>query len=109
MTEQTVATIKVEDLKKLMDKDPELCLIDVREQYEWDEAHIPGAIHIPKAELPNKISMTINDKDQPLYLHCKGGVRSAQSAQKLLEMGYKHVYSVEGGIMAWAEKGYLIV
>jgi rhodanese-related sulfurtransferase len=106
MTAPEIATIDVHELKKRLDMNPALCLIDVREQDEWNEAHIPGATHIPKDELPAKIAATVADHHQPIYLHCKGGVRSAHAAVRLKEMGYKEVYSVTGGIAEWMCSGY---
>jgi rhodanese-related sulfurtransferase len=106
MSEHTIATIDTHELKNLLDNEPNLCLIDVREQEEWDEAHIPGAIHIPKGELTTKINAYMADKNHPLYLHCKGGVRSMIAAQWLMDMGYQEVYSVDGGISEWMVNGY---
>lgn len=108
MNEQKIATIDVHQLKKLRDANPDLCLIDVRELHEWQELRIPGAIHIPKDELPGCISARIPEQDKPIYLHCKGGLRSLYAANCLMEMGYKEVYSVDGGIAEWIMFGYPI-
>lgn len=104
--EPLISTISVQDLKRLLDENAHLYLIDVRELNEWEEVHIPKAIHIPKDELPYTIGTHIADLNQPIYLHCKAGVRSLDAAQKLINMGYKHVYSVEGGILQWMEHHY---
>ena len=101
-------TITVQELKQHQEHDPALCLIDVRELEEWQEARIPGAQHVPKDILTQKIEHIAPDKQQPVYLHCKGGVRSWDAAVKLLEMGYANVYSVEGGLIAWANAGYTV-
>ena len=106
MTELKVHNITVHELKKRRDADPELCLIDVREDDEWQDQHIPGALHIPKDILADNIKSKITDLDKPIYLHCRGGVRSLHSAHQLLELGYKEVYSVDGGIVEWANSGY---
>ena len=106
---QPVPTIDVHELKRLLDNDAHLCLIDVRELDEWEEVHIPNAIHIPKDELPHAITTRVPDRDQPIYLHCKAGVRSLNSAQQLMDVGYKHVYSVNGGIVEWANHHYPII
>ena len=98
--------IDVHALKKLYDESPDLCLIDVREQDEWDEQHIPGAIHIPKDQLAHIIDGRIPNRQHPIYLHCRGGVRSMAAAQTLLDLGYQNVYSVDGGIVDWADAGY---
>ena len=107
MTESKVHTISVQELNKRRTTTPHLCLIDVREDYEWEEGHIPGALHIPKDELVAK-KKKIPGKDQPIYLHCRGGVRSLHAANSLADLGYKEVYSIDGGIMDWAKAGYPI-
>lgn len=106
MTNINVKTIDVHTLKKLYDTSPDLCLIDVREEDEWQEAHIPRARHIPKDTLVSVIEHQIPDYTCPIYLHCKGGVRSFHAANWLVKMGYQDVYSVDGGIMEWVNAGY---
>lgn len=105
MTEQ-IKTINVHELKNRMDLNSALCLIDVRELDEWQEVRIPNAIHIPKDEIAAKIDTHVKEKEQAIYLHCRGGVRSLYAAQTLLDLGYKDVYSIDGGIMEWAMFGY---
>jgi rhodanese-related sulfurtransferase len=104
--EPVVQTISVEKLKNHYDNDPNFCLIDVRELSEWQEAHIPKATLICKDAIREEIQKTVTDFNTPIYLHCKGGVRSMYAAQTLLELGYTNVYSVEGGIIAWAAAGF---
>ena len=108
MTEHAVHTISVHELKKRRDLDPALCLIDVREEDEWQDQHIPGALHIPKDRLVQSIQAKVPSLDKAIYLHCRGGVRSLHSAHALLELGYKEVYSVDGGIVEWAKSSYPI-
>lgn len=101
-------SVEVNELKQLIENNPDLCLIDVREDYEWQEEHITHAIHIPKDEITDKIMAIVPDKNTPIYLHCKAGVRSLYAAQCLINLGYKNVYSVEGGIEAWKKHNYPI-
>lgn len=103
-----IKTIDVHELKSIMDKNKNLYLIDVRELEEWQEIRIPGAHLIPQGVLAEQITSHINDKSLPVYLHCRGGVRSLHAAQFLLNLGYQEVYSVDGGIMEWARFGYPI-
>lgn len=102
----SIQTISVHELKKVYDNPDGIHLIDVRELDEWNEHHIPGAIHIPKDILPTVIQETIPQHTQTIYLHCRGGVRSLHAANCLLEMGYQKVYSVDGGIIEWINAGY---
>jgi rhodanese-related sulfurtransferase len=106
MTTHNIKTVDVHHLKTKMDADPGLCLIDVREEEEWDVARIPGAVHIPKDVIVAKIKSRVTDKTHPIYLHCRGGVRSLYAAQSLMDVGYEEVYSVDGGIIEWTMFGY---
>jgi len=106
MSDHKINTITVQELKKRFDATPNICIIDVREDNEWEEQHIPGAIHIPKDEITANIEAKVPELDRPIYLHCRGGVRSLYAANCLLDLGYKEVYSVEGGILEWARSGY---
>lgn len=106
MTKHEIKTVDVHELKNKMDTHPDLCLIDIRELEEWQDIRIPGALHIPKDELSDAIHTKIEDKTHPIYLHCRGGVRSLYAAQCLMDIGYKTVYSVDGGIVEWAMYGY---
>jgi rhodanese-related sulfurtransferase len=98
--------ISVHVLKKLMDQQPNICLIDVREIAEWQTIRIPGAVHIPKDTLAAKIAELMLDKNHAIYLHCQGGVRSLTAANGLKALGYTNLYSIDGGIGEWAMFGY---
>ncbi|AHE67794.1 rhodanese-like domain-containing protein [Legionella oakridgensis] len=106
MSDNKVTTINVHELKRRLDADPQLCLIDVREKHEWQSMHIASARHIPKDELVARIEHEIPERECPIYLHCRGGVRSLYAAECLINMGYQQVYSVDGGIMEWDLCGY---
>lgn len=108
MTNPNIKTISVHELKNRMAQNSELCLIDVREQEEWQSIRMPKAIHIPKDIIASNIHALSPDKDNPLFLYCKGGVRSLYAAQYLIDMGYTEVYSIDGGIMEWARHGYTV-
>lgn len=109
MSEINIPCIDVHELKLKIDEAPSLCLIDVREQDEWDEIRIPGAIHIPKDTISERIQEVVEDKHQPIYLHCRSGVRSLYAAHTLISMGYEHVFSVNGGIQEWSLFGYEVI
>lgn len=106
MSKKPIETIDVHELKNRWDASADLCVIDVREMDEWQVCHIPGAIHIPKDEISLRIQEIVLDKNQAIYLHCKGGIRSMYAAECLQNMGYTHVVSVDGGITAWIASGY---
>ena len=84
----------------------EAILVDVREQDEWDEGHIPGAVHISRGNLESRIERAAPDPSQPVVLYCAVGNRSAFAAKTLEEMGYEDVVSLAGGFTDWKRNGY---
>jgi sulfur-carrier protein adenylyltransferase/sulfurtransferase len=81
-------------------------LLDVREPDEWQEGHIPGAIHLPRGNLESRVEGLVPDKSRGLVVYCASGARSAFSAQTLTELGYEHVSSLTGGFVDWKRNGY---
>jgi len=81
-------------------------LVDVREQDEWEEGHIPGAVHIPRGFLESRIETAAPDKAQPVLVYCAGGSRSAFAAKTLEELGYENVSSLAGGFTDWKRSGF---
>jgi len=80
-------------------------LADVRENNEWAEGHLPGAVHLPKSYLEQWAEDRIPDKDKTTVLYCAGGVRSAMAADTLAKLGYSHVISMSGGFNRWKDSG----
>ncbi|MGH2498845.1 MAG: molybdopterin-synthase adenylyltransferase MoeB [Candidatus Limnocylindria bacterium] len=83
----------------------EVQLGDVREKQEWDEGHLPGAVHVPRGFLEIWAEDRLPDKDKPTVLYCAGGVRSAMAADTLATLGYRDVVSMAGGFNRWKEAG----
>jgi molybdopterin/thiamine biosynthesis adenylyltransferase/rhodanese-related sulfurtransferase len=81
-------------------------IVDVREQDEWDEGHIPGAIHIPRGNLESRIEAAAPDRDRAVVLYCAAGNRSAFAAKTLEELGYDDVASLAGGFTDWKRNGF---
>lgn len=96
-------TIDVATAAALQDEEAVL-LIDVREQWEYDEGHIPGITHIPMEDVPNRLSEIPTDKT--VILTCRSGNRSGQVTNLLRDNGYDNVHNMAGGIVAWQEAGY---
>jgi phage shock protein E len=76
-------------------------IIDVREQEEWNEGHIPGAIHLSRGTIELDIEEKIPDPNAMIVCHCGSGGRSALAAESLQKMGYNNVRSMAGGLKAW--------
>jgi rhodanese-related sulfurtransferase len=78
-------------------------ILDVREQSEWDQFHIPGATLIPLGELPNRLNEV--PKDKTVVVVCRTGHRSAQGRDILLNAGFTQITSMTGGITEWQAQG----
>jgi rhodanese-related sulfurtransferase len=96
----------VPTIKQRMDRNEKFHLIDVREDNEWNNGHLPGAIHIGKGIIERDIETRIPDQTAEIVLYCGGGYRSALAADNLQKMGYTSVLSMDGGIRGWKEAGY---
>jgi rhodanese-related sulfurtransferase len=83
----------------------EATIVDVREKDEWDEGHIPGAMHMSRGTIELDIEEKVPDTNAMIICHCGGGGRSALAAESLLKMGYKNVRSMAGGFKAWKATG----
>jgi len=86
-------------------KNSEAVIIDVREKDEWDEEHIPDAIHMSRGTIELDIEEKVPDTNAMIICHCGGGGRSALAAESLQKMGYKNVRSMAGGFKAWKAIG----
>ena len=80
-------------------------IVDVREASEWDQGHLPGAVHISKSYIEQQIEGAVPDRDAPVVLYCAGGVRSLFAAKTLQELGYTDVASMSGGFQQWKSQG----
>src|SRR5438132_9246555 len=92
--------------RELLDSiDPPL-LVDVREQDEWNEGHLPGAVHIPRGNLESRIERAAPDRSGSIVLYCQSGNRSVFAAKTLEELGYENVVSLAGGFTDWKRNGF---
>jgi rhodanese-related sulfurtransferase len=80
-------------------------IVDVREQDEWDEGHIPGAIHMSRGTIELDIEEQVPDTNKMIICHCGGGGRGALATESLQKMGYKNVRNMAGGLKAWKAAG----
>ncbi|MGZ8794095.1 MAG: molybdopterin-synthase adenylyltransferase MoeB [Gaiellaceae bacterium] len=81
-------------------------VVDVREQDEWDEGHIPGAVHVPRGHLEARIERLAPDAARPVVVYCSAGNRSVFAAKTLTELGYEDVVSLAGGFTDWKRNGF---
>jgi rhodanese-related sulfurtransferase len=99
---QLPETIDVATANALRDN-PDVVLIDVREQEEYDAGHIPGVKLIPLGQLQQRLAEIPTDKT--VVVTCRSGNRSGQGAVLLRQSGFSRVHNMDGGILAWEAAG----
>jgi glyoxylase-like metal-dependent hydrolase (beta-lactamase superfamily II)/rhodanese-related sulfurtransferase len=105
--QRPIASVERIDVPALHKRAADLQILDVREQDEWDDGHIPGSSHAPYhdiADIPAGL-----DRAAPIAVICSSGQRSAVAASLLLRHGAEHVIHVAGGgVGTWREHGWPI-
>ena len=95
--------ITAAELKSLLESDPNVRLIDVREPFEYEIAWIPNGQLIPLGEVVSRASEI--DPEKTTVVHCKGGVRSAKAIRQLKDAGFRgRLINLKGGIGAWSDQ-----
>lgn len=77
-------------------------ILDVRTEGEWRQGHIANAIHIDIREFESHVDKLPEDKSRPIVCFCAHGVRSAAACQIMIELGYRRLYNVEGGMSRYS-------
>ena len=94
-SEENSTNVEANDIENLL-KNKEL-LLDVREEYEYQDGHIKGAINLPLREILEKKDALPKDKD--IYVYCRSGHRSADAVNFLKSLGFEKVHNIEGGFI----------
>jgi sulfur-carrier protein adenylyltransferase/sulfurtransferase len=105
-TKAQIAELDAERARALHERADGPLFLDVRERDEWDEGHIPGAVHIPRGWLESRVEQAVPDRGRAIVAYCAAGNRSAFAAKTLEELGYEDVVSLTGGINDWKRHGY---
>ena len=94
------------EAKELMDSLPEIALIDVRAQDEYESGHASGALHIPVDEVLSRFDEL--PKDKKLFFNCAMGARSGLACEMVAALGITsdNLYNIEDGTPAWIQKGF---
>lgn len=92
-------TLTPEAAKARLEGNPDVILLDVRTQEEYDGGHIPGAVCFPNEDIQPELPLPF-EKDAEILVYCRSGRRSAEAAGKLADMGYTNVADF-GGIQDW--------
>jgi len=93
--------ITVEDLKQQLDAGADLTVLDVREPWEYEAAHIDGSKLIPMDQIPVRVNQELNPEDHIVVI-CHHGIRSANVAAWMQQQGFERVQSLRGGIDRWS-------
>ncbi len=95
--------VNVQTVFDIQDRE-DVYVLDVREQYEYDEKHIPNVTLLPMSEIENRLDEIPTDKE--VIVTCRSGNRSGQVTQFLRQNGFDNVHNMEGGIVAWEQAGF---
>ena len=96
---QGYVNITADELKAMIDAGENFALLDVREPYEYEAGHINGAKLLPVGEIEERWHEL--DPAREIVIYCRGGRRSAIAAEKLIDLGFKNVKNLIGGILDW--------
>jgi rhodanese-related sulfurtransferase len=96
--------VTIEEAKTLIESKPNLIILDVRTQGEYDDGHIEGAILIPVSELEGRLDELSRDKETLVY--CRTGNRSSNAVTILEKNGFTKIYHMYNGINGWIQAGY---
>lgn len=97
------------DLEEMLENNPELLLVDIREPKEFEFGHIKNALHVPRGILEaacdwnytDTIPHLVEARKEPVVVICRSGNRSVLAAHTMKQMGYEDVYSLKTGVKGW--------
>jgi len=96
--------VSVEDAKTLIESKPNLIILDVRTQEEYDDGRIEGALLIPVSELEDRLDEL--SKNSEILVYCRTGNRSSNAFNILTKNGFTKIFHMVDGITAWIKAGY---
>lgn len=101
--EGTIKIIKPETLFTTL-KTSKIQLIDVRTPSEFATGHILKSVNIDYYDQEFSTKIGKLDKSKPIYVYCRSGVRSSNSAEILKKLGFETIYNLDGGILNWSSQ-----
>lgn len=99
-----IREVSADELTELRERGP-VVVIDVREESEWKQGHLPGAVHIARGVLEPQIEAAVPDLAARIVVYCAGGNRGAFAADSLQKFGYTNVASLADGFRGWQAAG----
>ena len=101
------ADVTVNEAWELIQSEPELVVLDVRTQTEYDDGHIEGAINIPVEEIADRLSELSADDD--ILVYCRTGNHSGTAVRIMEENGFSKIYHMHEGISTWVSEDLPVV
>lgn len=111
-SQRKTVKIGVAEAHKLIEKNREnsdFVIIDIRTPQEFSDGHIENAINIDFYSRDFRQKLSELDKNKTYLVYCRTGVRSKLAMPVFINLGFKEVYEMDGGIVAWIEAGYEVV
>jgi phage shock protein E len=103
-----MASLTILDLKKLIETDPDLVIIDTRTEWEVKDGKIPKAVWMDVSSKEFMQKVTAMPKDKTYCLYCASGGRTSMIVPFMEQCGFTKVYDLEGGIVSWMISGNLL-
>lgn len=101
-----IREVSQEEFRQWLAEGRDLTILDVREANDHAHSRIEGAINIPRGVVELEIEDSVPNREKTIVAYCGGGGRSSMVADVLGQMGYRNVYSLQGGYKQWKEKPY---
>ena len=101
-----VEEVSVAEARARLATHPNVVLLDVREDHEWQQDHAAGAVHLGRGILERDLEKAYPDPNTEIIMYCGGGFRSALTVEVAQKMGYRNVFSLAGGYKAMVMAGW---
>jgi rhodanese-related sulfurtransferase len=104
-----VPQVEVKDLFDAIQKKEDFILLDVRTPGEYSKGKIAGSINLPVDEVKEKVESITPEKQKLVYVYCLSGSRSVVAVDAMIKLGYKKVFDVKSGLLAWRVSNFPVV
>lgn len=106
---KAISFITVREVNALLEaSDPNIILLDVREQSAYDIFHLPEATHVPRGELEFRVNSVVPNSSKKIVVYCETGKCATLATYTLIQMGFDNVVAMEGGIQLWKKNNYSV-
>lgn len=96
-----VPQVEAKDLYEAIKEEENISILDVRTEQEYSREKIKNSINLPVNQIADKITNVIPDKNKKIYVYCLSGSRSVFAVDTMVKLGYKNVFDVKNGLLAW--------